>query len=55
MRWSLDRFMRLSEESSDNPEDLEPLDRVQSYMKRTIVQVTEISDAISDASHGQEQ
>ena len=47
--------MGLSEESIDNPEEMEPLERVQSYIKRTIVQLTEISDAISDASQGQEQ
>lgn len=51
----LDRLMQLSQESIDNPEDMERLERVQSYIKRTIVQLTEISDAISDASQDQEQ
>jgi len=50
----LDRLIRLSEESIDNPEDMEPLDRVQSYITRTIGQLTAISDAITEVSRGQE-
>lgn len=51
----LDRLMRLSEESIDNPEDMEPLDRVQSYITRTMEQLTAISDAIKEVSRSQEQ
>lgn len=51
----LDRLMRFSEESIDNPEDMEPLDRVQFYITRTIGQLTAISDAITEVSRGQEE
>ena len=51
----LDRLMRLSEESIDNPEDMKPLDRVQSRIAWTIGQLTAISDAITEVSQGREQ
>jgi hypothetical protein len=51
----LDRLMRFSEESIDNPEDMKPLDRVQFYIARTIGQLTAISDAITEVSQGQEE
>jgi hypothetical protein len=42
----LKRLMQLSEESSDSPEDMGSLDRVQAHIKRTVRQLTAISYAI---------
>ena len=50
----LNRLIQLSEESSANPEDMDPLDRVQAHIARTIGQFTAISDAITEARPGQE-
>jgi hypothetical protein len=44
----LARFIQLSEERNGNPEEMEPLDRVQAYIKQTIGQLTAISDAITE-------
>jgi hypothetical protein len=49
----LDRLIRLSDESLDNPEDMDPLERVQTHITRTIGQLTAISDAITEV-RGQE-
>ena len=49
----LDRLMRLSDESLDNPEDMDPLERVRAHITRTIGQLTAISDAITEV-RGQE-
>lgn len=44
----LRRLMSLVEDSADTPEGMEPLERVQAYIKRTIEQLTAISDAITE-------
>jgi hypothetical protein len=50
----LDRLIRLSEESIGNPENMEPLDRAQAHITRTIGHLTAISDAI-ELARDQEQ
>jgi hypothetical protein len=48
------RLMQASEERVGNPEDMEPLERVQAHITRTIEQLTTISDAITEVRRGQE-
>lgn len=48
------RLMQASEERVGNPEDMEPLERIQAHITRTIEQLTTISDAITEVRRGQE-
>jgi hypothetical protein len=50
----LERLMQLSEESVGNPEAMDPLERVQAHITRTIEQLTAISDAITEVRRDQE-
>jgi hypothetical protein len=50
----LRRLMSLVEESADTPEGMEPLERIQAYIKRTIEQLTAVSDAITEVRGDQE-
>ncbi len=50
----LERLMQLSEESVGNPEAMDPLERAQAHITRTIEQLTAISDAITEVRRDQE-